>query len=396
MGAGASVNEEFLNDDYRKRLQVTLQQEIERHGLGKDEATAIVNKVVSEGEALNEKDKKESQKKEAEKKETEKKEAEMKETEKKEAEKKEEPEKTEEKGEKQIIERSGSILNIPIIRGANMFVCAVDGTEAGDLAFGAVKDLIKKKDHICMFHAFNQPTDETRVAMRPDNVKERYANELLSMYGRSRYSFIWEDKRDRNVKDVIANLTSMYGKLAHGACPDFLVMGYTGSKGITKKGGATTAGSVSDFAMRSIHIPIIIIKNEVTPGPKSYVMAVDDSTTSSTGFDILCTLIKPQDSLTLVHVTEVNMDKLGNSTVDTVTSQYEKELNENAPTTNVSFKAILRKEGKSVSTLIQEAVDEIDPDFFALAPRANPDNKITALTEQMIASVKSNIILCKL
>ena len=71
------------------------------HGLGKDEATAIVNKVVSEGEALNEKDKKESQKKEAEKKETEKKEAEMKETEKKEAEKKEEPEKTEEKGDSQ-------------------------------------------------------------------------------------------------------------------------------------------------------------------------------------------------------------------------------------------------------------------------------------------------------
>jgi hypothetical protein len=397
MGAGASVNEEFLDDTYRKRLEVTLQQEIERHGIAKDKAAEIVTKMISEGENISKEQQTvaapvpaaaaagagtalaaattESNKADEAKKAND-----------------------DDKDRDKAVERKQSLrgFHVPVVKGGNMFVCAVDGTEAGDLAFDAVKCLMKKKDHVCMFHAYNEPTAETRVAMRPENIKERYANELLGMYGPKRYSFIWENRRGSDVKSIISKLSVMYAKLANGASPDFLVMGYTGSRGITKKSGATTAGSVSNFAMRNIHMPIIIIKNEIVPGPKSYVMAVDGTEVSATGLDILFTLIKPQDSLTIVHVTEVKIDKLGNSTIDNVTDQYEKELEDNAPTTNVTFKAILMADGKTVAELIQEQVEEIGPDFFALAPRANPDNMLTSLTEQMIVSVKSNIVLCKL
>lgn len=365
MGSGVSVNEDFLNSDYRKRLEVTLATEIERHGIAKEQAAEIVNKVVEEGEKM-------SSSKEAN------------------------------EGDpdapaiRAVTKKCPSELNIPIIRGANMFVCSVDGTEAGDLAFSAVKALVKKKDHICMFHAYNQPTAETRVAMRPDNIKERYANELLGTYGPSRYSFIWEDKGDSNVKEVISKLSTMYAQLASGATPDFLVMGYTGSRGITKKEGATTAGSVSNFAMRNIRMPIIIVKTEVPMGPKSFVMAVDKSTTSITGLEILYTLIKPQDTLTVIHVAEVRLDKLGNNTIDVLAEQYEKDLAESAPTTNVSFQTLLSQDGKNTAEVIQDKVKELGPDFFALAPRTNPDNMLTALTEQMIVNVRSNIILCKL
>lgn len=139
-----------------------------------------------------------------------------------------------------------------------------------------------------------------------------------------------------------------------------------------------------------------IIKEQVSEGPKSYLMAVDESDRSKIGLDILFTLIKPHDTITVIHVTAVALDELGNAESNLIYDYYTGTLSDDAPTTNTKFISILKKEGKTVGELIKEKVDELEPDFFALSPRRDPEHKITALTEQMIVSVKANIILCKL
>lgn len=346
MGSGSSVNKEFMNPIYRQRLEVTLGEEIERFGIEQVKAKEIIQRVSA---------------------------------------------KTSE-----IVQENITTVQIKVDKRATTFVCAVDGSDAADIGYQSIKVLMKKIDHLCLFHAYSEQKDTViPVHLRSKSILNKYDTDLLSNFSKERYSLLWENRQNETVKDVVAKLISLYEKLSGGNKPDFLVLGYTGNKGITKKDGATTIGSVSDFAMRSIYIPIIIIKDLVKIGPKSYIMAVDDSEISLKGLNILYSLIRPQDTLTIINITDVKMDTLGNDQTTSIETIYKKELSDSAPTTNTIFRSIIRRENKTVFDEIFDYVEENLPDFFALSPRTSPENKLTALTENIILKLKCNIILAK-
>ena len=341
MGSASSVGHNFVQEEYRKQLAYTLEEEVAKHGVKKEVAGDIASKLYSKGAEL---------------------------------------------------AREQSF----VYRGTSTFVCAVDGSDASHLAFKATKLLLKKKDHICIFHAFKPELDEQKPAhMKSETIKHKYQTDLVGSFPSGKYSFLWEDKKDCQAKELIIKLSDLYGQLNGGVKPEFLVLGYTGRKGIHKTEGATTIGSTSDFALRSIHLPTILIKNEVPTGPKSYIMAIDESKNSKTGLDMIFPLIRPQDSLTVIHIYDVENTAFGaQSEKDETAQYYENELNEHAPTTNAKFHPIM-KAAEGIAATINEYVNEIVPDFFCMAPRAQAEKGITSLTEKMILELKCNIILCK-
>mgnify|MGYP003388249173 CR=1 FL=1 len=108
---------------------------------------------------------------------------------------------------------------------------------------------------------------------------------------------------------------------------DFLVVGYTGLRnhinsgakeghGLSYHAKNTACGSVADFSMRYVHIPIIIVKKSIPPATasigKTFIMAVDNSNISKTGLDLVYNLMSPKDTLTVVHVFSDRLDAFGN------------------------------------------------------------------------------------
>ena len=337
MGAGSSVGANFVKSEFRDALATSFEEEAAKLGMEKEKAKALLDTMYTKSEAI-------------------------------------------------------SPLASPGPKAhCNTLVCATDGSEASDIAFAAAKVLLKKNDHLCMFHAYSPSSDEALpIHLRSEAIKEKLNIDLIATYPTGKFSFLWEDKRDQKSKDVIIKLVDSFAKLNGGLKPEFLIMGYTGRKGISKADGPTTIGSTADFAMRTIRLPIVIIKNAVTTAPKSFIMAVDGSDISKAGLDILYYLIKPQDTLTLIHVYEMGMAS------EDVEKYYTKELTENAPTVNVKYQSIMKEQNStSVADILAGMVNENAPDFFAIAPRTRINKSTYTVTESLILSVKSNIVLCK-
>lgn len=291
-----------------------------------------------------------------------------------------------------IVTDSSSMSSVEKIRQrvSYTYVVAVDGSEASDVAFDASKAMLRRQDHLCCFHAFSDlKNSELPSHLKSEALKEKYENDLIGRYSLNRFSFLWEDRGERDVKTVLMELTNMY-RVCDNVTPDFIIMGYTGRKGIRKTEGPTTLGSNSDFALRHIHLPCILIKNPVPVGAKTFVMAVNKSDLCKAGLDLLFGLLAPRDTLTVITIDDGLLDKFGENNLDVVKQYYEGQLSENASDTS-SFK-LIPKDGTVAQTIIN-AINEIGPDFCAIAPRAKEVSG--SFTEQIILGVKSSIILCK-
>lgn len=92
-------------------------------------------------------------------------------------------------------------------------MAAVDGSAGGHIAFQTMMLLKKKLDHVCVFHAFSKDNeDELPEQFRSDAVRSRYEDELIKKLHLSttKFTFFWEDKKDRNTRKVVLQLLGSY------------------------------------------------------------------------------------------------------------------------------------------------------------------------------------------
>ena len=288
------------------------------------------------------------------------------------------------------------VNSIESIRLKNQYrwIIGIDGTNGGHIAYETALVLRKKIDHVSLFHVWNDKH-------QADMLQQKY-DVLLTTAGikPELYQFLWKESGNETVQKILMDLVEELAALAESPysdpIPDFFVCGTTHS--VQQGFSSTTLGSVSDLALRRVHLPVIITKGKVPPrGPKKYIMAVDDSEQSKRGFDILLTLLAPKDTLRVVHVCNKNdatqyVDEGGESTIAKIKTYYENELDVVGPVDSSVIMLAVEGGVTAVNCLI-DYVNSENPDFLALAPRAQLQN--TSFTEQVMYRVYSAIILCK-
>lgn len=377
----------------------------------------------------------------------------------------------------------------------NYLVC-VDGSDTADQAFKTTCHLLKKNTKISMFHAFkNSELKNLPPMYTPDYIRNKYESQLISRLPESCYSFNWEERGSS--ESVLEALQTYISRLPYDMnyksdldLPDFVVLGYVGRKGSKGQpqmrektfsgdglclmspstetvvpaigrsismgteatfGGDVSLGSTCFDAIRSLPLPCIICKrplkalpsskvrdgrhqtNYHRPVPLSYVMAVNNSISSKKGLEIIFSLVKACDSLTLIHVKNVDAPvavlsehatdstPFGSEDEDNLDPILEDDVASNGIYTDDSdvklhYKEQLRiygpKKSKFKSIKIhapegEEPVESINrvqrtlvsyinrakPDFFAIAPRAKID--YSSITEYVISNVNSSIIICR-
>lgn len=278
------------------------------------------------------------------------------------------------------------------------FLCAVDGSSFSDLAFDCTNSLVKKNDHITLLHIYS---NNDIGHNDPERLKQKYENKLTGLYLPSKYSLLWynNDSDSKTVKSLLTNISE--GKVG-GCNPDVLVIGFSGwrfhNHSSVRSKAIQTLGSTTDFCLRNIKLPMVIVKTESRPGANNFVMAVNHSNASKCGLDILYTFLGPKDTLTVVNVYDDAMDELGNDKYNSLKEYYTKELHSHCPTINAKFQGIMRSGYTSIVKTLKDYLENMENpvDFVVIAPRARDDNSITSFTEQALLEIDSNIILCKM
>lgn len=274
-------------------------------------------------------------------------------------------------------------------KAAHTFLVCVDGSDQSEIAFLSAMNLRKKFDHICVFHAFKgDHIDSLPTNFKPKIIKEKYEVDLTGSIPSDRFSFIWEDRKGKPVINTLnLAISKQSDQLPGGDPPDFVLMGHHGRKG--PKEVATSLGSNSDRALRALPLPCFIIKKMINRGPRSYVMAVDESDLSIRGLDILLRIINPRDSIICVHFYQADDDVTQFSAMK---QQYESDLEEFGPI-NSQFLLIEKERGKSLTRAIVDYVEESECDIFAIAPRAR--QTLSSLSDYVVNHVSCNVLLCK-
>lgn len=291
-------------------------------------------------------------------------------------------------------------------------MCAVDGSDGGHIAFETMMFMRKRLDHICIFHAYSKElSGQLPEEYQPTAVRSRYEAELIAKrhLPTTKFTFFFEDKKDRDIRQVIMELLNNYKGVKNPMRPtrnepNFFFCGYTGTKG--GKVANSTLGSVTDIALRSVHMPVIICKSLCVTNSRYYIIAVDGSENSRNGFEIAMALMNPRDRVECINVLKCrssrsNMDEK-NQEVEEIKSRhmsiselqeyYTTELNTYGPAKS-EFKTLTCPDDKSIAECLVEYSNSMNADFFCIAPRTRAI--FTSITEFVILKVEANIILCK-
>jgi nucleotide-binding universal stress UspA family protein len=157
------------------------------------------------------------------------------------------------------------------------------------------------------------------------------------------------------------------------------------------RNAALTATCTCDC--RNLHYPALIVKALVPSGPRSFIMAVNESSASKRGFDILMRFLNPRDSLLLVHFTHpLKLDPTLTHSKNQIKNYFEKELLEVAPP-NSRFEFVEYAMGVPPADAIVDYVNSAPCDVFAIAPRASRDR--SSVTESVVNNIKVSVLLCK-
>ncbi len=142
-------------------------------------------------------------------------------------------------------------------------------------------------------------------------------------------------------------------------------------------------------ALNSIYLPCIVVKNDINPGRRSYLYAVNNSLQSKKGLEILLKLVRPKDTLALIHFAS---DEGDNEYLSDLTSYFQTELDNFGPADS-TFTVEVKGHGVAITHAIADYVNQRNPDFFAIAPRAKVG--ISSISSTIVNHVTSSIILCK-
>jgi hypothetical protein len=244
-----------------------------------------------------------------------------------------------------------------------------------------VLNLKRKYDHITIFHAAKDDQSTIPTGFRSNEIKDKYEDDLR--YQNVEYDLCFEPRKGRPVLGVLQNYIDR--NTTH--IPDFVVMGHSGWKEIENT--RMTLGSNTESFMKTLHVPCIIAKTVCSSDSRRWFMAVDGSKYSDRGLDIILQMVKSRDSLVCFYVSSPDEDQ---EVVMSIKGHYEDELSDYAPVDS-SFVLIEKERGVSLEDAIATYVNDQNPDFFAIAPRAQ--QRFTTLTSKLMVDVTCSIVLCK-
>ena len=143
-------------------------------------------------------------------------------------------------------------------------------------------------------------------------------------------------------------------------------------------------------ALSNLHYPCIVIKKPVVESRRKYIFAVNLSSQSKQGLDVLLQLTNSKDVLKLVHFYD---DSNGDdSYFGELKDYYSRELDAYGPADS-AVHLFPKPRGTAITTAIADYVNEEGCDFFAIAPRAKV--MISSITTYIVNHVDANVILCK-
>mmetsp|Transcript_6380 Transcript_6380/g.10455 ORF Transcript_6380/g.10455 Transcript_6380/m.10455 type:complete len:310 (+) Transcript_6380:102-1031(+) len=280
-----------------------------------------------------------------------------------------------------------------VIKRRSNFLCCVDGSTFGDYTLQNALSLSKKHDHVTVFHAFKDDVDESKlfpVEYRQKEMKLKYECELVGHLPSSRYSMWWVSREpESNLKAVDELKNELHRRRGNDDYPDFVLLGHVGRKG--KKDTQTTLGSNSDVSLRSLYLPLIIVKQPCPPTNRTFMLSVNSSDYSERGLDILLHLVKPKDKLILFHFYTVDSEEhIENAQL--LKKKYEDELDAHGPVDS-SFQLIEKEQGKAMTHCIVDYVNEVEPTFLGICPRGRAS--ISSLSEYVVNNVYCSVVFCK-
>lgn len=283
-------------------------------------------------------------------------------------------------------------------KSANLFVCCTDGSEGASVALSVALNLRNKHDGLCIFHAFQEVKNpELPEEYLPNSIRQACDAMLENKVSPDERSFHFEERYTRTALRTLTDFLDHYkddAKVAllpgGGSTPDFVVMGSTGRKG--PKAQYSTLGSTVDLALRQVHVPCVIAKKPVTPGPRNFVMCVNYSTSSKKGLDVLLQIVRPRDSLHLLFVEREQSDP---SKIHTIQNYYEEELALAGPVNSLFIRMPMGSHQSVQDAIVDYVNGPQCPDYVALAPRALVDRSHSPITEHILTHCRANIILCK-
>jgi nucleotide-binding universal stress UspA family protein len=151
-------------------------------------------------------------------------------------------------------------------------------------------------------------------------------------------------------------------------------------------------GSNALQALSVLHYPIIVIKRPLRDGPLKYLYAVNGSMQSKNGLDILLKIIKPRDTLILLHVMDSETPDVDGYLPD-MKAYYKRELEEYGPPDS-TLRVFMKERGTAITSAIVNYAEEENPDFFVIAPRSKIN--VSSITEYIINHLSMSVVLCKL
>jgi hypothetical protein len=283
-------------------------------------------------------------------------------------------------------------------KSAYLFVICTDGSDGANAALSVTLNLRNKHDGLCVFHAYQaSKNSELPEQYHPSSIRSSCEAMLDDKIAQEELCFHFEERYSRTALRTLTDFLDHYRddtKAAllpgGGAAPDFVVMGSTGRKGI--KDQYSTLGSTVDLALRQVHVPCVIAKKPVAPGPRSFVMCVNFSDCSKKGLDILLQIVRPRDSLHLLFVEKEQSDP---SKIQSIQDYYENEMALYGPANSLFLRLPLGAH-HGVQHAIEDHVNGPQcPDYLVLAPRTVLDRGHSAITEHVMTHCRTNIILCK-
>jgi hypothetical protein len=286
-----------------------------------------------------------------------------------------------------------STVDQHLIKRRNNLLCCVDGSTFGDYTLQTAFNLSKKHDHVTVFHAFKGSDEESKIfpiSYRPAEMKMKYECEMIGHLPSDRYSFWWisrDETKDRKAVDELHEALRV--RRRDDDYPDFILMGHVGRKG--RKDTVTTLGSNSDVSLRTLHVPIIIVKQPCPATKKTFMLSINTSHYSERGLDVILNLISPRDKLILFHFFVADSEDAIQS-AHLLKKKYEEELEMYGPLDS-SVELVEKEQGKSLSHCIADYVNEVNPTFLGICPRGKAS--ISSISEYVVNNVQCSVVFCK-
>lgn len=288
---------------------------------------------------------------------------------------------------------------------SKLWMWTVDSTNQSLEEFKTVMNMKNADDRVCLFHAYSEdlyPEELRASAPWEKPIREKFEEPLHLTMNPKNVTFHWENLKGRTIREAVVDALEEFA-FEHKK-PDYLVFG-----------NHTT--EISDLAMRSVHVPSVMVKAEPPEDARYFLIAVNHTILCRQGLSVLLSLVRRGDRLKCLYVKPnrsveeelaiqkelkeaLNDEKVSgflganDSPIESdvmVRRYYETMLGKFGP--NHSEFATVDAGNVSVTDAIIEYTNNENPDFFAITPSSR--HELGLIVEQTVLRINASIVLCK-